>query len=104
MLQGAGFEVTEAEDGEVAWQVLERGESFDIVVTDIQMPNCDGLQLTRRIRGSAEHKDLPVVALTSLSSDEDQSEGRSAGVTAYLIKLDDAALIAAVRNYMGALV
>lgn len=66
------------------------------------MPNCDGPQLTRRIRASRQHKDITVLALTSLSSDEDQCEGRDARVTAYLIKSDDAALVAPVRAYMGA--
>ncbi len=102
LLVDAGFVVSAAADGELAWQELQReGAQFDIVVTDVQMPNCDGLELTRRIRGSGPHKALPIVALTSLSAAEDQEEGRKAGVTAYLIKLDDAALVEAVRQYAG---
>ncbi|MBL8731972.1 MAG: chemotaxis protein CheW [Planctomycetes bacterium] len=101
-LTGAGFEVVAAADGELAWtELMREGATFDVVVTDVQMPNCDGLELTRRIRRSPEHEQLPVIALTSLSSSEHEEEGRAAGVTAYLVKLDDAALVAAVREHAG---
>ena len=101
-LRGGGFEVTACADGDLAWQELQKdGARFDVVVTDVQMPVCDGLELTRRIRRSEQHARLPVVALTSLSSSEHESEGIQAGVSAYLVKLDDAALIAAVRQQAG---
>jgi CheY-like chemotaxis protein len=101
-LRGAGFEVVATADGELAWQQLEQPDAaFDIVVTDVQMPVCDGLELTRRIRRSERHLRLPVIALTSLSSAEHESEGIQAGVSTYLVKLDDAALIAAVRQQAG---
>jgi two-component system, chemotaxis family, sensor kinase CheA len=101
-LRGGGFEVTACADGDLAWQELQKaGAAFDVVVTDVQMPVCDGLELTRRIRRSEAHARLPVVALTSLSSSEHESEGIQAGVSAYLVKLDDAALVAAVRQQAG---
>jgi PleD family two-component response regulator len=65
------------------------------------MPNCDGFELTRRIRRQESLAKLPVVALTSLSSTEHESEGIAAGVSTYLVKLDDAALIAAIRQQAG---
>lgn len=98
-LRGAGFDVTAVADGELAWQELQKaGATFDVVVTDVQMPNCDGFELTRRIRRAEPWAKVPVVALTSLSSAEHESEGISAGVSTYLVKLDDAALIAAIRQ------
>ncbi|MBL8726608.1 MAG: chemotaxis protein CheW [Planctomycetes bacterium] len=101
-LRGAGFEVVTAADGDLAWQVVNDPErTFDVVVTDVQMPNCDGLELTRRIRRTERLRSLPVVALTSLSSAEDEAAGTAAGVDAYLVKLDDAALVAAVREHSG---
>lgn len=101
-LRDAGFQVTAAADGDLAWQELgQDGATFDIVVTDVQMPNCDGLELTRRIRRSERHRGLPVVALTSLSSAEDEAEGHKAGIDVYLIKLDDAALVQAVTEHAG---
>lgn len=102
MLETAGFEVTAAEDGDLAWQQLEaEGAEFDLVVTDVQMPNCDGLELARRIRRSEKWRTLPVLALTSLSSQEDVEAGKAAGITDYRIKLDDAALLAVIRQLLG---
>ena len=101
-LRGAGFDVTAVADGDLAWQELQKaGASFDVVVTDVQMPNCDGFELTRRIRRVEAWAKIPVVALTSLSSAEHESEGIQAGVSTYLVKLDDAALIAAIRQQAG---
>jgi two-component system chemotaxis sensor kinase CheA len=101
-LRGAGFDVTAVADGELAWQELQKpGVAFDVIVTDVQMPNCDGFELTRRIRRQESLAKLPVVALTSLSSTEHESEGIAAGVSTYLVKLDDAALIAAIRQQAG---
>ncbi|MBM4060120.1 MAG: response regulator [Planctomycetes bacterium] len=101
-LRAAGFEVVAAADGELAWREIERAEAvFDVVVTDVQMPNCDGLELTRRIRRSERLRRVPVVALTSLSSSEDEARGMQAGVSAWLVKLDDAALVAAVAKHSG---
>jgi len=101
-LREAGFHVKATADGEAAWQeISQAGAQFDIVVTDVQMPNCDGLELTRRIRRTAACREVPVVALTSLSSAEDEAEGFNAGVNAYLVKLDDAALVQAVRKHAG---
>lgn len=101
-LRGAGFDVTAVADGDLAWQELQKPEAvFDVIVTDVQMPNCDGFELTRRIRRQESLAKLPVVALTSLSSSEHESEGIAAGVSTYLVKLDDAALIAAIRQQAG---
>jgi two-component system chemotaxis sensor kinase CheA len=101
-LRGAGFDVTAVADGDLAWQELQKPEAvFDVVVTDVQMPNCDGFELTRRIRRQESLAKLPVVALTSLSSSEHESDGIAAGVSTYLVKLDDAALIAAIRQQAG---
>jgi len=104
-VENGGYRVIGAEDGDIAWQILlERRHEIDMVISDIQMPNCDGLELTRRIRANAETADLPVLALTSLSTDEAVAEGRAAGVDEYLVKLDDISLLAAIQRNLGALV
>ena len=99
--------VVVSEDGDQVLAWIAAGH-VDAVVMDVSLSNtrvggqcADGLELTRRIRRSDPHKHLPVVALTSLSSSEDESAGHAAGVTAYLVKLDDAALVAAVRQHGG---
>ena len=85
ILEGAGYEVVTAVDGLEAWgQMAQR--SFDAVVSDIMMPNMDGLELTRRIRADKKYASLPVILVTSLSSDEDRKKGLEAGADAYLAK------------------
>lgn len=85
ILTGAGYEVIEAVDGEDAFNKLV-SRSFDAVVTDILMPNMDGLALTRKIRGDKKYSELPVILVTSLASDEDRKKGLEAGANAYIAK------------------
>ncbi len=60
--------------------------SFDAVVTDIMMPHMDGLALTARIRQDKRYKELPIILVTTLSSDEDRKRGLEAGANAYISK------------------
>jgi two-component system chemotaxis sensor kinase CheA len=84
-LETAGYEVMTAADGEQAFKLLqERGA--DIVVSDVEMPNMDGFGLAKAIRASQRFKDLPVVLLTALSTDEDRARGLASGADAYLVK------------------
>jgi two-component system chemotaxis sensor kinase CheA len=78
-------EVVTAEDGEQAWSLLAANE-FDLVITDVQMPNLDGFSLTRRIRETARLESLPVVLVTNLGSAADIAEGAAAGADEYLVK------------------
>lgn len=85
ILEASGYEVAEAADGEEAWRALqERGA--DLVVADIEMPRMDGFELTRNVRSSGRFRDLPVVLVTALESDEDRARGMEAGADAYLRK------------------
>jgi two-component system chemotaxis sensor kinase CheA len=99
-LEQAGYQVLGAIDGVDAWQMLEAHHSdISMVVTDIEMPNMDGFELTRRIKGSRQFGHLPVIALTTLASGEDQARGKAAGMEEYHIKLDRERLVDAVRRY-----
>ena len=99
-LEQAGIAILEAIDGVDAWQVLENHHAdISMVVTDIEMPNMDGFELTRRIKGSRQFGHLPVIALTTLASEEDQARGEAAGVEEYHIKLDRERLVDAVRRF-----
>ncbi len=101
-IEQMGAEVVTAEDGAIAWSILQRGEhQFVGVVTDIEMPNMNGFELCERIRGSATHKHLPVVALTSLASDEHVRRGNQVGVSEYLIKLDRDKLVLALTAVLS---
>jgi len=85
ILEAAGFTVTTAVDGSEAFLKLA-STKFDALVSDIQMPNMDGLQLTRKIRADKRHAELPVILVTTLGSDEDKKRGMEAGANAYITK------------------
>lgn len=86
-LRQIGCDVETAVDGEQAWTKLSEG-NFDLLVTDIQMPLLDGLGLTARVRASQKYKEMPIVALTSLTNESDRRRILDAGVDAYETKLN----------------
>jgi two-component system chemotaxis sensor kinase CheA len=88
ILDGAGFDVVAASDGLEAWRLLEGSGAppCDVVVTDVDMPRMDGVTLTAAIRRAPRLRDLPVILLTALGSDEDRRRGMEAGASAYLVK------------------
>jgi two-component system, chemotaxis family, sensor kinase CheA len=85
ILEGAGYEVVTAVDGLDAFNKLKTRD-FDAVISDVQMPNLDGLQLTTKIRQQKEYSELPIILVTSLASDEDRKRGADAGANAYIPK------------------
>ncbi len=102
-LTDEGFEVVACEDGQVAWDKLQSAdEPFSAVVTDIEMPNMDGYNLTHHIKQSPLYSHLPVIAVTSLGGQEDMRRGKEVGVDEYQVKLDRDQLIAAVRRLLKA--
>ncbi|VFQ44283.1 hybrid sensor histidine kinase/response regulator [Desulfoluna butyratoxydans] len=99
-LADEGFIVTTAEDGAEAWNYLNKGvDDFTVILTDLEMPNMDGFELTKKIKASETFGHLPVVALTSLASERDIQKGKEAGIDSYQIKLDREKLIDVVREY-----
>jgi two-component system, chemotaxis family, sensor kinase CheA len=99
MLEEEGYEVTGFPDGATAWEELNQtGHDYDLVVTDIEMPKMSGLQLCQRIRSMEHTRFLPVIALSSLSSQEDQEKGAAVGVTKYLVKLDRELLLGSLAE------
>ena len=85
ILEGAGYEVVTAVDGLDAFHKLKT-RYFDAVISDVQMPNLDGLALTIKIREQKEYSELPIILVTSLASDEDRKRGADAGANAYIPK------------------
>ena len=102
MLRGLGHEVEEAADGEEGWERLQQG-GYHLLVTDVNMPVLDGIDLTRRVKGSDRLKILPVVILSSLSAPEERRRGVDAGADAYLVKgeLDPENLAATLERLCG---
>lgn len=84
-LTGAGYHVVEAVDGQDAWEKAQT-HTIDLVLTDQNMPNLDGLGLTRKLREQARFKTVPILILTTESSDQMKQLGRAAGATGWLVK------------------
>ncbi|MDZ7617327.1 MAG: response regulator, partial [Patescibacteria group bacterium] len=98
-----GYDILACEDGAVAWNALqEPGAHFDLVVTDIEMPNLDGLGLVRKIRKDSRLASMPVIAVTSLAGEDDVRRGQEVGVDEYHVKLDREVLMAAVGRMIKA--
>jgi len=85
LLESAGFKVLTAEDGYKALDVLA-SHRVSCVISDVQMPNMGGIELTRTIKSRPQLSHLPVVLITSLGSDEDKAHGMAAGADAYIVK------------------
>nr|MDJ0728520.1 response regulator [Crocosphaera sp.] len=87
LLEGAGYDVTIAVDGLEGFNKLRAGR-FDAVVSDVEMPNLSGLDLTAKIRQYREYNELPIILVTTLASETDKRRGAQAGANAYLTKGD----------------
>ena len=85
ILETAGYEVVVACDGQEAWELLGT-RHIDLVVSDIDMPRMDGLELCRSIRASTAFRSLPVILVTSLSAPDDRERGLAAGASVYVVK------------------
>ncbi len=85
ILESAGYEVITAVDGLDGFNKLKT-RNFDVVVSDIQMPNMDGLTLAAKIRQNKQYNELPIILVTSLASEEDKRRGAEAGANAYITK------------------
>ena len=101
ILEAAGYQVRVAADGAEAWALLE-SERCDLVVSDIEMPQVDGFQLTARIRGDQRLRDLPIVLVTSRDAREDRERGVQAGADAYVVKggFDQEWLLETIRRLL----
>ncbi len=102
VLAGAGYDVTTAVDGAEAWRLLERAE-FDLVLSDVEMPQLDGFALCERIRASQRTAALPVILVTSLDEPAHRARGLEAGADAYIVKssFDQDTLLDTVRLLVG---
>jgi len=80
-----GSKIVEASDGIDALKKLS-GTKFDLILTDINMPIMDGLKLVSLIRGDQQHKDIPIIIITTEGAEEDRKKGLALGANAYLPK------------------
>ena len=101
ILSAAGYEVMAANDGAQALRLREAGLMFDAIVSDIEMPELDGLEFVRRVRAEGAWAELPVIALTANGSAGAEEAGRTAGFTDYVQKLDRDTLLASLRRHLA---
>ena len=85
ILEGEGYEVSVAVNGQEAWDIMSK-QVFDLVVTDVEMPVMNGFDLTDKIKQSDNHSHIPVIIVTSLATEEDQRRGIEVGADAYIVK------------------
>lgn len=101
ILESAGFEIVTAVDGAQGWKLLQE-QGADLVVSDVEMPNMTGFELTQAVRGSKRFRELPVILLTSLDSEQDHARGLESGADAYLVKsaFDQSSLLETIRQLL----
>lgn len=101
ILETIGFEVVVAIDGQEAWEILPE-YTFDVIITDVEMPKMNGLELCTRIKTTPKYQHLPVILLTSLSKPEQREAGLKAGADAYLIKsqFDQSELLQTIKDVL----
>ena len=99
-LRGAGYGVVEAVDGQDALTHLQG--PVHLVITDLNMPRMDGIELIRNIRGMAAYKYIPVIMLTTESQESKKQAGKAAGATGWIVKPFTAQqLLAVVKKVLG---
>ena len=100
LLGNAGFELIEAESGEDALAAV-MARRPDLILMDIQLPQMDGYEATRRIKSNPEMEEVPVIAVTSYALTGDDAKAHAAGCIAYVSKpFSPRALLAKVREYL----
>ncbi len=101
LMEGVGYRTLGAPDGEAAWQLLnQHAGEISLLATDVEMPNLDGLSLTRRVRADGRFSQLPIIALSSLAGEEEIERGLAAGVTEYQVKLDPDLLLGSLEKVL----
>ncbi|MDX1587909.1 MAG: response regulator [Oleiphilaceae bacterium] len=100
-LKGAGFEVIEASDGRDALSKLT-GQRVHLMISDVNMPNMDGLSFLKAVKARPEYKFTPVIMLTTESAEDKKMQGQAAGAKAWMVKpFQPQQMLAAVNKLVG---
>ncbi len=102
VLTVAGYKVTAAGDATEALLLRDEGRSFDVIISDIEMPEMDGFEFAAEIKASGLWQDIPLIALSSHTGTKDFERGREAGFDDYVAKSDRDALLAAINQTLTA--
>ena len=99
VLKEEGHNVTACDDGELGWEELSANPSdYDLLLTDIEMPNLNGFDLTSRVRKDGRFDRFPIIALTSLADEASNKRGREVGVSDYQVKMNKPDLLASIHR------
>lgn len=101
VLQSAGYDVSAVPDAARALHLRDNGVMFDAIVSDIEMPDMNGLEFARAIRAGGPWSTLPLIALSGRVGDRDIEEGREAGFTDYVGKFSKDALLLSLRECLS---
>lgn len=100
-LKSAGHEVVEAVDGKNALDIAQK-QSFNLVLTDVNMPNMDGLTLTKELRALPSFKFTPILILTTEAGGDKKTQGKAAGATGWLVKpFNPEQLLSTIKRVLG---
>lgn len=100
-LESAGYQVATAVDGQDALGKLS-ASTVDMVIADLNMPNMNGIDLTRALRALPQYRGVPIILLTTESQESKKAEGKAAGATGWIVKpFQQEQLLAVVRKVLG---
>jgi two-component system chemotaxis response regulator CheY len=101
VLDQAGYEVVQAADGIEGMKKLD-GTMFHLIITDVNMPNMDGIELTGKVRETEDYRLTPIIVLTTESQNEKMNAGKEAGATGWIVKpFNSSKLLQVVKRLAG---
>jgi two-component system chemotaxis sensor kinase CheA len=98
VIKASGYDVTAVGEASEALALIKKGERFDVIVSDIEMPGMNGFELAEAIRADARWAHVPIIALSSMTSPASIERGRQAGFHDFVAKFDRPGLIAALKE------
>ena len=102
VLSGAGYDVIDAVDGKDGLAKLEKNGAVNLILTDLNMPNLDGVGFIKAVRASSAHRVTPIVVISTESQQEKKQEARAAGATGWIVKpFTPEQLLAVVKKVIG---
>ncbi|MEM1138364.1 MAG: chemotaxis protein CheW [Pseudomonadota bacterium] len=101
LLRESGYDVVTAENGVEALDHLQADDAFDMIISDIEMPEMDGMALARAVRTQSSMEDLPLIALSSRSTAQDVSQAIEAGFTCHVAKFDRDRLVGVIEQTLN---
>lgn len=101
-LKGNGYIVIEGSDGKDGFEKLKLTEKVDLIVTDLNMPNMDGIGFIKAVKEMSQYKFVPIIMLTTESQEEKKEQGRLAGAKAWIVKpFKPDILLGAIKKIIG---